>query len=277
MTVYREHGVDLRLDASEIPDAELTVAGIGVVPNVELARDAGPRGAERHRRRRALRDRAARRLRDRRRRRVLRPGLRTLTADRALVERRLPRHDARAGSSPATDDRYDIVSAFFSEEFGRSFRCFGDAHGHDSTALEATSPRAAPSSGSSQRLGAASARSSPARTRRPRAALKEEIRAGAAAFASRYARGKRPTRRERWPNSEIEQLSIDTIRTLSMDAVQQANAGHPGHRDGARPARVPALHARCCGTTPRTRTGRTATGSSSAPGTRASSSTRRST
>jgi transketolase len=30
------------------------------------------------------------------------------------------------------------------------------------------------------------------------------------------------------PTSEIEQLSIDTIRTLSMDAVQKANAGHPG-------------------------------------------------
>jgi transketolase len=29
-------------------------------------------------------------------------------------------------------------------------------------------------------------------------------------------------------NTEIEQLSIDTIRTLSMDMVQQANAGHPG-------------------------------------------------
>jgi len=29
-------------------------------------------------------------------------------------------------------------------------------------------------------------------------------------------------------NSDIEQLSIDTIRTLSADAVQQANAGHPG-------------------------------------------------
>jgi len=29
-------------------------------------------------------------------------------------------------------------------------------------------------------------------------------------------------------NSDIEQLSIDTIRTLSMDAVQKANAGHPG-------------------------------------------------
>ena len=29
-------------------------------------------------------------------------------------------------------------------------------------------------------------------------------------------------------NSELEQRSIDTIRTLAMDAVQQANAGHPG-------------------------------------------------
>jgi transketolase len=28
--------------------------------------------------------------------------------------------------------------------------------------------------------------------------------------------------------TDVEQLSIDTIRTLSMDAVQQANAGHPG-------------------------------------------------
>ncbi|HZS25399.1 MAG TPA: transketolase [Gaiellaceae bacterium] len=29
-------------------------------------------------------------------------------------------------------------------------------------------------------------------------------------------------------NTDIEQLSIDTIRTLAMDSVQQANAGHPG-------------------------------------------------
>ena len=29
-------------------------------------------------------------------------------------------------------------------------------------------------------------------------------------------------------NTDIEQLSIDTIRTLSMDAVQKANSGHPG-------------------------------------------------
>lgn len=27
---------------------------------------------------------------------------------------------------------------------------------------------------------------------------------------------------------EIAQLCIDTIRTLSMDAVQAANSGHPG-------------------------------------------------
>ncbi len=30
------------------------------------------------------------------------------------------------------------------------------------------------------------------------------------------------------PAKDIEQLSIDTIRTLAMDSVQQANAGHPG-------------------------------------------------
>jgi transketolase len=30
------------------------------------------------------------------------------------------------------------------------------------------------------------------------------------------------------PRTEIEQLAIDTIRTLSIDAVQKANSGHPG-------------------------------------------------
>jgi len=29
-------------------------------------------------------------------------------------------------------------------------------------------------------------------------------------------------------NEELDQLSINTIRTLSIDAVQQANSGHPG-------------------------------------------------
>src|SRR6202011_4960169 len=30
------------------------------------------------------------------------------------------------------------------------------------------------------------------------------------------------------PESEMRTLSIDTIRALAMDAVQQANSGHPG-------------------------------------------------
>src|SRR5262245_23044097 len=38
----------------------------------------------------------------------------------------------------------------------------------------------------------------------------------------------RETRYCRPMETDIERLSIDTIRTLSMDAVQQANAGHPG-------------------------------------------------
>jgi transketolase len=29
-------------------------------------------------------------------------------------------------------------------------------------------------------------------------------------------------------NDQLDQLCINTIRTLAMDAVQQANSGHPG-------------------------------------------------
>ena len=92
---YREHGVDLRLGETEIPDAPLTVAGIGVEPNVELAPRRRARGEERRHHRRALRHVTPGCLRDRRRGRVLRPRLRAPPADRALVERGLPRHDAR--------------------------------------------------------------------------------------------------------------------------------------------------------------------------------------
>ena len=35
--------------------------------------------------------------------------------------------------------------------------------------------------------------------------------------------------------ADIDQLSIDTIRTLSIDAVQKANSGHPGAPMGAAP------------------------------------------
>src|SRR5437764_3246403 len=34
---------------------------------------------------------------------------------------------------------------------------------------------------------------------------------------------------------ELEQLAINTIRTLAMDAVQEANSGHPGAPMGAAP------------------------------------------
>ena len=34
--------------------------------------------------------------------------------------------------------------------------------------------------------------------------------------------------RETMTNEQLDQLSINTIRTLSMDAVQKANSGHPG-------------------------------------------------
>ena len=36
-------------------------------------------------------------------------------------------------------------------------------------------------------------------------------------------------------NKEKDQLAIDTIRALSIDAVEQANSGHPGLPMGAAP------------------------------------------
>ena len=38
---------------------------------------------------------------------------------------------------------------------------------------------------------------------------------------------------------DVRQLSIDTIRTLAMDAVQKANAGHPGTAMALAPGRLP--------------------------------------
>ena len=127
------------------------------------------------------------------------------------------------------DARYDIVSAFFSEEFGRSFKSLRRRAGHDSTDARGRLPRGARRAPLPPRPATSiAAVADRAQRRGGRDALKEEIRAGAASrrIAVTLA-GKRP-RGGPLANSEIEQLSIDTIRTLSMDAVQKANAGHPG-------------------------------------------------
>jgi 3-phenylpropionate/trans-cinnamate dioxygenase ferredoxin reductase subunit len=133
--LYLERGVDLRLGTSEIPAAELMVAGIGVVPNVELAKDAGLEVRSGI----VVDDRFA----------TARPGVYAMGDVAEFFDpvfgcsRRIEHwsnaayHGTTLGRILAgSEERYDIVSAFFSEEFGRSFKYFGDAQGHDSTSLE---------------------------------------------------------------------------------------------------------------------------------------------
>jgi len=38
--------------------------------------------------------------------------------------------------------------------------------------------------------------------------------------------------------SALDQLSIDTLRLLAVDAVQKANSGHPGAPSAARPSPI---------------------------------------
>ena len=66
----------------------------------------------------------------------------------------------------------------------------------------------------------------------------------------------------------LDELCVDTIRTLSMDAVQKANSGPPGHADGAGADRVRPVHAGDAPQPRATRSGPTATASSSRAGTR---------
>jgi 3-phenylpropionate/trans-cinnamate dioxygenase ferredoxin reductase component len=134
--LFRSHGVDLRLGESEVPKgADLTVAGIGVVPNVELAAAAGlevESGV-------VVDDRFE----------TSRPGVYAIGDvaefhDPIYGRRRRIEHWSNSAYHGTTlgkilageDVRYDTVSAFFSEQFGQVFRAFGDTHGNDSTALE---------------------------------------------------------------------------------------------------------------------------------------------
>ncbi len=134
--IYRSNGVDLRLETNEIPDADIVVAGIGVEPNVELARDAGLEVASG-----VVVDERFRTARDG----VYAIGDVAEFFDPLYGRHRRIEHWSTAAYHGTTlgkiiagdaDARYDTVSSFFSEEFGRSFRSFGDASGHDDTSLE---------------------------------------------------------------------------------------------------------------------------------------------
>ncbi len=132
---FRARGVELRLAATELPPADLVVAGIGVEPNVELARDAG------------LEVRSGIVVDERFQ--TARAGIYAIGDvaefyDPLYRRHRRIEHWSNAAYHGTTlgrilageDARYDTVSSFFSEEFGKSFKVFGDASGHDSTSLE---------------------------------------------------------------------------------------------------------------------------------------------
>jgi 3-phenylpropionate/trans-cinnamate dioxygenase ferredoxin reductase subunit len=178
--LFRERGVDLRLDTADVPEgADLTIAGIGVIPNVELAQDAGLE---------------------------VRSGIvvdeRFQTAQAGIYaigdvaeffdplfgrHRRIEHwsnsayHGTTLGQILAGEDaRYDVVNSFFSEQFGQAFKAFGDTHGYADTALEGDFH-----SGSAVfrflKGGHAVAAVLTGQSDEAESALKDEIRAGAAA------------------------------------------------------------------------------------------------
>ena len=179
---YRAHGVDLRLGATEIPPADMVVAGVGVEPNVELARAAG------------LEVRSGVVVDDRFR--TSRDGVYAVGDvaeffDPLYRRHRRIEHWSNASYHGTTlgrilagdaEARYDTVSTFFSEEFGKSFRVYGDASGHDRTVLEGDF-------GGDHALfrfvhgGATIAAVATGLAEDEETALKDEIRAGAASHA----------------------------------------------------------------------------------------------
>ena len=177
---FRSHGVDLRLEASEIPDADLVVAGIGVEPNVELARDAGLEVRSGV----VVDERFA----------TGQPGVYAIGDVAEFFDpvfgrhRRIEHwsnsayHGTTLGKILAGDEeaRYDIVSSFFSEEFGSSFKSFGDPTGHDRTSLEGDFGEG-PAVYRFLRNGGTVAAVVLGLEEDAETALKEEIRAGAAA------------------------------------------------------------------------------------------------
>jgi 3-phenylpropionate/trans-cinnamate dioxygenase ferredoxin reductase subunit len=179
---YREHGVDLRLGATDIPaGADLVVAGIGVEPNVELAQEAG------------LEVRSGIVVNERFE--TSKPGVYAVGDvaeffDPLFGRHRRIEHWSNAAYHGTTlgrilageEARYDTVSAFFSEQFGRSFKSFGDPLGHDTTALEGDF-REEQAVLRFLREGKAVGAVTTGLGEDAENALKDEIRAGAAAYA----------------------------------------------------------------------------------------------
>jgi 3-phenylpropionate/trans-cinnamate dioxygenase ferredoxin reductase subunit len=128
--LHREHGVDVRLGDTAQPAADLVVAGIGVEPNVELARAAGLEVASGV----VVDDRF----------RTSRPGVYAIGDvaefhDPIFGRRRRIEHWSNAAYHgtqlgrilAGEDTRYETVSSFFSEQFGYVFKLLGDTWGHD--------------------------------------------------------------------------------------------------------------------------------------------------
>lgn len=179
--LFREHGVDLRLGATEIPAGELVVAGLGVEPNVELAREAG------------LEVRSGIVVNDRFE--TSKPGVYAIGDvaeffDPVFGRQRRIEHWSNAAYHGTTlgkilageDARYDTVSSFFSEQFGRSFKSFGDSLEHDSTTLDGDF-REGQATLRFLRGGRAVAAVTSGLDEGAENELKEEIRAGAATYA----------------------------------------------------------------------------------------------
>ncbi len=180
--LYRERGVDLRLGSTDAPPADLTVAGIGVEPNVELARDAGldvRRGV-------VVDERFA----------TSRPGVYAVGDIAEFYDPLYRRHRRIEHWSTATyqgtqlgrilagdeEARYDTVSAFFSEVFGYGLRLFGDPAGHETLGVEGDF-RAGKAIGRYRRDGRTIAAVTTGQDDEAHAALQDEIRAGVSAAA----------------------------------------------------------------------------------------------
>jgi 3-phenylpropionate/trans-cinnamate dioxygenase ferredoxin reductase component len=180
--LFRSNGVDLRLEAVEIPDADLVVAGIGVDLNLDLAHEAG------------LDVRSGIVVDERFE--SSRPGVYAVGDVAEFYDplyarhRRIEHwstanyHGTQLGKILAGDDeaRYSVVSSFFSESFGYTFRLFGDALGHDALDVEGDFG-AGKAIGRFRKDGHTIAAVTTGQDDDAHEALQQEIRAGAAAVA----------------------------------------------------------------------------------------------